>query len=131
MKKAGTAQATFSVTMKVLKDFPADIELSLRIERDVYGNFVTAGMPLQKPLCEFIKTDKAFYPTVIKYAERVPRRCPIKKGEVYSVKDFNLNQFDLPMSILPNGDYRVSLDLINFPMKPAKFTLFVKIQSAK
>ncbi|GAB0097986.1 hypothetical protein DMENIID0001_136750 [Sergentomyia squamirostris] len=83
----------------------------------IYGNSKNFLIDVTEDFCAFICEDKkatitSYFWTVLKDASNFAQGCPFREGERYFIKDYALDISNFP-AILPTGDYRVDVNLID------------------
>ncbi|GLV36033.1 Chemosensory protein A 7a [Carabus blaptoides fortunei] len=108
----------------LIKNYPPDGAIKISIARIINGKLVALGKPIQSNVCEFIRNDKLFYPSLQKHGN-FPTRCPVLAKEYY-LKNYILPTDNLP-PVLPTGVFHADVLLFTKSVELGKIKIIGEI----
>lgn len=102
----GLKDCSLSLSFRLLRAYPTSSTVHLYASSLVNGQYLGTGVPMNKNICEFLKKDKSFMPSITQHGN-ITRRCPQKAG-VYVLNKYRVDLKSIP-AVLPKGSYKVDI----------------------
>lgn len=108
INKPGTTNYSINIYATLIKEIPAATGGLVSILKKTGDKYIAAGIKLQKNVCELIKTEKMFYPSIVAQGT-FPAKCPILSRK-YQVENYKVPVDNFP-PMMPTGDWKLIFEL--------------------